>query len=109
MIEQGGIILKASTWCNDELAVPGGDLVLAAFVNLRIISAEMLQLASPSRPLSNRSHGEILSKILNNGITAWEQDWLPLFEDSLFRILPYLIRYTDQIRRFNCSMSSLSR
>lgn len=54
--------------------------MLASFVSLRIISAEMLQLASLSRQIFSADHGEMLSKILNNGISAWEQDWLPLFE-----------------------------
>jgi len=82
MIEQKGIILKASIWYHNKFAVPGGDLILAAFVALRIVNTEMLQLASSSSSLIDGPHREMLSKILNNGITAWEKEWLPLFESG---------------------------
>lgn len=80
MIEQKGIISKADTWYRNEFAVPGGDLLLAAFVDLRIVSTEMLQLVSPTGSTFDGPHGEMLSKTLNNSITMWEQKWLPLFE-----------------------------
>lgn len=86
MIEQKGIILKADAWFRNELAVPGSDLVLATFVSLRIVSTEMLQLASPTGSVFGGPHGEMLSKILNNSITVWEQKWLPLFEIGALRL-----------------------
>ncbi len=80
MIDQNDFILNADAWCHDEFAVTGGDLVLSAFVCLRILSTEILQLASPSETVLGGPRGEMLSKILNNGLKTWEQTWLPKFE-----------------------------
>jgi hypothetical protein len=84
MIEAKGIILNADTWWDHEFAVPGADLINSAFACLRLTSAEMLQLASPSRSAFDRPRGEVLSKMLNTVITAWEQKWLPLFKSGVF-------------------------
>lgn len=85
MLDQDDLILNAGAWYRDEYAVQGGDLVLSAFVCLRIISAEMLQFApqsTSSRLAFAGPQGEILSKMWNAGITAWEQKWLQLFDSS---------------------------
>jgi hypothetical protein len=82
MINQNDFIVDADAWYHDEYAVTGGDLVLSAFVCLRILSTEILQLASPSKTVFGGPRGEILSKILNNSLTTWEQTWLPKFENG---------------------------
>jgi hypothetical protein len=82
MIEQNEFIMEASKWHLEDFAVPGGDLLLSAFVCLRITSAEMTELASPARAALRGPRAETLSKILNSGITTWERNWLPLFDSG---------------------------
>ncbi|RAL62888.1 hypothetical protein DID88_004729 [Monilinia fructigena] len=71
-----------SEWYQEKYAVPGGDMVLSAFVCLRLISAEMLELASSMKLEAQKSRTEILSKFLNTEISTWEKDWLSKFEDE---------------------------
>ena len=83
MIEQNDLILKADAWHLEEFAVPSGDLLLSAFVCLRIASSEMLQVMSPA-PEGGRT--ELLSKLLNNSISMWETSWLSLFDSGKLRV-----------------------
>ncbi|KAB8304041.1 hypothetical protein EYC80_005387 [Monilinia laxa] len=82
MIDQNNLVSKASEWYQEKYAVPGGDMVLSAFVCLRLISAEMLELASSMKLEAQKSRTEILSKFLNTEISTWEKDWLSKFEDE---------------------------
>lgn len=82
MIDQNNLISKASEWYQEKYAVPGGDMVLSAFVCLRLISAEMLELASSMKLEAQKSRTEILSKFLNTEISTWEKNWLSKFEDG---------------------------
>ncbi|TGO52936.1 hypothetical protein BCON_0132g00030 [Botryotinia convoluta] len=83
MIDQNNLISKASEWYQEEYAVPGGDLLLSAFVCLRLISAEFLELSSSTKSDSQKFRSEILSKLLNTELNTWEKDWLPKFEDEM--------------------------
>ncbi|KAF7898849.1 uncharacterized protein EAF01_008062 [Botrytis porri] len=83
MIDQNNLISKASEWYQEEYAVPGGDLLLSAFVCLRLISAEFLELSSSTKSDSRNFRSEMLSKLLNTELNTWEKDWLPKFEDEL--------------------------
>ncbi|EMR84894.1 putative aldo keto reductase protein [Botrytis cinerea BcDW1] len=83
MIDESNLISKAGEWYQEEYAVPGGDLLLSAFVCLRLISAEFLELSSSTKSDSQNSRSEILSKLLNTELNTWEKDWLPKFEDEM--------------------------
>lgn len=83
MIDQNNLISKANQWYQEPYAVPGGDMLLSAFVCLRLISAEMLELASSMKSEAQTSRSEILSRLLNTEISTWEKEWLPRFEDGL--------------------------
>ncbi|KAF7940566.1 uncharacterized protein EAE98_000693 [Botrytis deweyae] len=83
MIDQNNLISKASEWYQEEYAVPGEDLLLSAFVCLRLISAEFLELSSSTKLDSQKFRSEILSKLLNTELNTWEKDWLPKFEDEM--------------------------
>lgn len=76
MLHQDDLILNAKFWFRNEFAVPGGDMVLSAFVGLRIITAEMLQLATPSKAALSGPRGEMLSMILNDSITTVSMPFL---------------------------------
>ncbi|TGO25465.1 hypothetical protein BPAE_0079g00110 [Botrytis paeoniae] len=83
MIDQNNLISKATEWYQEEYAVPGGDLLLSAFVCLRLISAEFLELSSSTKSDSQNFRSEILSKLLNTELNTWEKGWLPKFEDEM--------------------------
>lgn len=87
MIDQNNLISKAREWYQEEYAVSGGDLLLSAFVSLRLISAEFLELSSSTKSDSQKFRSEILSKLLNTELNTWEKDWLPKFEDGLLHTL----------------------
>lgn len=82
MIDRNNLISKASEWYQEAYAAPGGDMLLSAFVCLRVISAEMLELASSIKLKAQSSRSEMLSRLLNSEISTWEKDWLHKFEDE---------------------------
>lgn len=86
MIEQTDLIRNADDWHLEPYAVPGVDLLLSAFVRLRIISGEILDLVSPSRNGSHVKQSELLLKLLNAEITRWEEHWFPKFERGISQL-----------------------
>ncbi|CAD6457588.1 a2cb6896-4ef5-4347-90c3-210530571b3f [Sclerotinia trifoliorum] len=82
MIAQNNLISKANEWYQEAYAVPGGDMLLSAFVCLRVIGAEMLELASSMKLKAQSPRSEVLSRLLNTEISRWEKDWLCKFEDE---------------------------
>jgi len=94
MIEQSDVVQDIDTWHTHEFAFIGGDLLLAAFVRLRMMSSEMLDLFFLGQPGSSRNRSEALLKLLNSEISRWESKWYPLFDqgmvlslDTEFRVL----------------------
>ncbi|KAH8654446.1 hypothetical protein BGZ60DRAFT_435582 [Tricladium varicosporioides] len=85
MIDQSSFIAKSGHWHQHNFAVPGADLLLCAFVALRIVSAETLDLVSPSRSTLLSFQGEMLSKSMNNSMNSWENKWLNLFENETIK------------------------
>jgi hypothetical protein len=95
MIDQNGFIAKAENWYKQPLAVYGGDALLCAFVGLRIISTEILELVSPD--LSSRhihQSSETLFRLMNGNITRWEERWFPVADDGKSRTQPRLLLIT---------------
>lgn len=89
MIEQSDIIQNCDTWHMSPLAVPGGDLLLVAFVRLRAMSSEMLDLVFLGRPGSSQNRPEALLKLLNAEISRWETKWYSLFDQGrAYRLNP---------------------
>ena len=80
MIDHNDLIRKADDWCKEPFAIPGGDTLLSAFVRLRCLGSEALELVSPAHSARYPQRAEILMKLLNADITRWQEDWLPLFD-----------------------------
>lgn len=80
MIEQTDFITGGREWYKEAYAVAGGDMLLSAFVSLRLISTDMLELASHSKQGHSSSSIDLLSKFLNTEINTWEKNWLTLFD-----------------------------
>ena len=77
MIELTEFIVKSDSWHQVKFSVPGCDLLLAAFVSLRMTGSETLELASSAQ---QNSHHTALFKMLNSSVTSWDQKWLPSFD-----------------------------
>ena len=86
MIEQSDVVQDIDTWHTHELAVLGGDLLLVAFVRLRMMSSEMLDLVFLGRPGSSRNRPETLLKLLNSEISRWETKWYLLFDRGMISL-----------------------
>lgn len=82
MIEQTDLIRNADEWHLEPFYVPGVDLLLSAFVRLRIISSETLDLVSSSQSALHLKQPEMLLKVLNAEITRWEEYWHPQFNQG---------------------------
>jgi len=120
MIEQSDVMQDSDTWHTHEFSVKGGDLLLVAFVRLRMMSSEMLDLVFLGRPGSTRNRPETLLKLLNSEISRWETKWYTLFEQGtvfclkllpLLQLLIYMPRWrllalsalSSQVLRLSCS------
>lgn len=82
MIDQTDFIARASDWYKQPLAVYGGDALLCAFVDLRIISTEILELVSPNRTSRHIDQSDSLLRLMNGNITRWENKWFPITDDG---------------------------
>lgn len=96
MIDQNDFISTAQNWYKQPYAVFGADALLSAFVTLRIISSEILELVSPDRSSRHIHQGDSLMKLLNANITRWEEHWLPISEDGKLSSTCYLSFVTNR-------------
>ncbi|KAL3419510.1 fungal specific transcription factor domain-containing protein [Phlyctema vagabunda] len=94
MIEQNDFITTAQDWYKQPFAVFGADALLCAFVTLRIISSEIVELVSPDRSARHIQQSDTLMKLLNSNITRWEEYWHPISDDDrVDRCQAFLIRF----------------
>ncbi|EXJ78261.1 hypothetical protein A1O3_09422 [Capronia epimyces CBS 606.96] len=78
MIERSDFIESVNTWYKSSFAT-ADDATLAAFVSLRIASADILEAFSPQRPAPSMAHPyrfDALLKSLTPQIDAWRKHWL---------------------------------
>lgn len=86
MISRSSFFENSKEWYQDPLATPN-DRLLCAFVNLRLITAETLELLQPrQRPDilqdSQLYRTESLLKILNRDIDQWISHWYEICSQS---------------------------
>lgn len=82
MIELNSFITGAQDWYRQPNALFGADSLLCAFVTLRILSAEIVELVSPERTSRHVYQSGNLMKLLNASLTQWEEHWHPIAEDG---------------------------
>lgn len=78
MIERSDFIESVTTWYKSPLA-NDNDIVLAAFVSLRLLAADILEAFNPQRPTPSLTHPhrfDSLLKTLTPRIEAWKKRWL---------------------------------
>ncbi|KAH7310292.1 fungal-specific transcription factor-like protein [Rhexocercosporidium sp. MPI-PUGE-AT-0058] len=113
MIEQNDVVQDSDTWHLNSFAVPGVDLLLVAFVRLRIMSSEMLDLVFLGTPGSSQSRPKTLLKLLNSEISRWETKWYSLFDqDDVSPCQHFLVRFYGLHVRLllnSCSLQDLPK
>lgn len=82
MIEQDNFITTAQDWYKQPYAVFGADALLCAFVTLRILSSEIVELVSPDHGSRHIKQGDTLMKLLNANLTRWEECWHLVSDDG---------------------------
>ncbi|KAH6692135.1 fungal-specific transcription factor-like protein [Leptodontidium sp. MPI-SDFR-AT-0119] len=111
MIEQSDVVQDSDTWHLNNFAVPGVDLLLVAFVRLRIMSSEMLDLVFLGQPGSSQNRPETLLKLLNSEISRWETKWYSSFDqDDVSPCQHFLVRFYGLHVRLllnSCSLQDL--
>lgn len=80
MLHEDDLTRRVDTWCSHELAIPSGDSILAAFVQLRVLSSDLLNILEVEiAPNSQHEQGMLLHKF-NTGLDEWKDKWDEVFE-----------------------------
>ena len=78
MIERSELIETTDQWYQNPFATPN-DALLAAFVSLRLTSADILEAFNPQKPASFMAHPSRFDTLLKSHtprIDAWKKHWL---------------------------------
>jgi hypothetical protein len=82
MLHVDELTRRVDTWCQHDLAMPSGDSILAAFVQLRIISSDLLDVLEIDFTSSNQQQHELLLDQFNVELDRWKEKWNVVFEKS---------------------------
>lgn len=86
MIERSGFLESVDIWYRSPWAL-ASDVLLCAFVSLRLLTSEVFELLESQRTTSPRSQThqlESLLKIIEKQVEAWQEHWLQIAEDGTF-------------------------
>jgi hypothetical protein len=87
MIQIDPLIRNSESWHQDIYAVPGCDQIMSAFVQLRILGSEILDLfwIDPLAPTPDAiSKAEVFIKLFNGELDRWQAKWYKILEDRKF-------------------------
>lgn len=79
MLHVDDLVRTAGTWYKDNLATNWGDAILSAFVELRTIGSEMLEIMSDEDSCNHRQ-SEISLSMFSSELDLWDKKW-----DNFFR------------------------
>ncbi|PGH14759.1 hypothetical protein AJ80_05803 [Polytolypa hystricis UAMH7299] len=85
MIQIDPLIRNSESWHQHPYAVPGCDHIMSAFVQLRILGSEILDLFWVDPETTNPqsiSQNEALLKLFNGDLDRWEAKWYKTVEES---------------------------
>lgn len=80
MIHIDETIQKAESWFKEDLAISGGDAILSAFTDLRIIGSDILDVICDEATSEDNQQGEILLALFNGDLDKWEKRWQVVFD-----------------------------
>ncbi|OJD24117.1 hypothetical protein ACJ73_04523 [Blastomyces percursus] len=84
MIQMDPLIRSAEHWHQNVYAVPGCDQIMSAFVQLRILGSEILELfwidpvATTAQSIIKN---EVILKLFNGDLDRWEAKWYQIVEE----------------------------
>lgn len=87
MIQIDSLIRSAETWHQHVYAVPGCDQIMSAFVQLRILGSEIVELfwidpvATTAQSIIKN---EVILKLFNGELDRWEAKWYKIVEEGMF-------------------------
>lgn len=84
MIQIDPLIRNSESWHQDAYAVPGCDQIMSAFVQLRMIGSEILDLfyVDPLAPTPDAiSKVEVFLRLFNGELDKWDAKWYKVLED----------------------------
>jgi hypothetical protein len=88
MLHVDELARNVDKWRQHELAMPSGDSILASFVQLRIISSDLLDVLEIDFTSSNQQQNEILLHRFNVELDRWKQKWNEVFDKCEICPLP---------------------
>jgi hypothetical protein len=97
MLHVDDITRSAGIWYQHELAIPNSDAILSAFVQLRLLTSDLLDVVDNDLSPSNQQQYEVLLRIFNTDLDDWEKKWNAIFEKR--RCSPPLNALPSQQRR----------
>jgi hypothetical protein len=84
MIDRSSFLESVDVWYRSPLALPS-DVLLCAFVSLRLLTSEVFELLETQRTTSLRTQHyqvESLLKIIEKQVEAWQEHWLDIAEEG---------------------------
>ncbi|ODH34118.1 hypothetical protein ACO22_03163 [Paracoccidioides brasiliensis] len=84
MIQVDPLIRNAGNWHQHIYAVPGCDQIMSAFVQLRILGSDILELFGidpVTTTAESVAKGEVILKLFNGDLDRWEAKWYKIVED----------------------------
>ncbi|KAI5296669.1 hypothetical protein KEM52_002076 [Ascosphaera acerosa] len=89
MIQMDAVIRASETWHQHAYAVPGVDQIMSAFVQLRILGSDLLDICQidPRAGASEAFHrNESVLSSFNDHLDRWETHWYKTVEDATANI-----------------------
>jgi len=88
MIDRSSFLESVDTWHQSPIALPS-DVLLCAFVSLRLLTSEVFELLETQRAPNSRTQihqVESLLKIVEKQVEAWQEHWLQIADNGVFTI-----------------------
>ncbi|PGH00113.1 hypothetical protein AJ79_08296 [Helicocarpus griseus UAMH5409] len=97
MIHMNPLIRNSDSWHQHIYAVPGCDQIMSAFVQLRILGSDILDLfwidpvATTAQSITKN---EVILKLFNGDLDRWEAKWYKIVEDASVSVAHrFIIRF----------------
>lgn len=84
MIERSSFLESVDVWYRSPLAIPS-DVLLCAFVSLRLLTSEVFELLENHGTTRLETHHyqvESLLKIIEKQVEGWQEHWLEIAEEG---------------------------
>lgn len=80
MLQADKLTKAAESWYMSEFAIPKGDAIHSAFVQLRLITSDLLDILDIESSANSQRQHEMLLGLFNADLDKWEKKWIAVFE-----------------------------